>query len=171
MWIVSVFFIFSSSFASACVNSTLATNTFDVPFVKGNTQRRSMVSFVVGQPFGYLSSWPLFALAEVARKQQREDDVLGRVRLYVTLIEMSTIEHRCHSVVGKIWDDPLGARHASLRLHYGAPLCLPSVFYRALGIHAISMSQRNTRHILVLPSVFWARHSANLNEKFVIVCS
>lgn len=55
--------LFGSSFASACVNSTLATNTFDVPFVKGNTQRRSMVSFVVGQPLGYLSSWPLFALA------------------------------------------------------------------------------------------------------------
>lgn len=26
--------LFGSSFASACVNSTLATNTFDVPFVK-----------------------------------------------------------------------------------------------------------------------------------------
>lgn len=55
-------------------------------------------------------------------------------------------KYRPHCGVGKIWGDPLGARRASLWPHYcGAPLCLPSVFYRALGKHGIlSMSQRNT---------------------------
>ena len=41
------------------VNSALATNIFLVPFVKN---KRSTVSFVAGQPLGYYSSWPLFAL-------------------------------------------------------------------------------------------------------------
>lgn len=50
--------LFDRSFASSVVNSTLATNIFLVPFVKG---KWSHVSFVAGQPLGYYSSWPLFA--------------------------------------------------------------------------------------------------------------
>ncbi|KAI9070792.1 hypothetical protein K1719_047240 [Acacia pycnantha] len=49
-----------TSFASSVVNSALATNLFEVPFVK----RHSTVSFVAGQPLGYYyASWPLFALS------------------------------------------------------------------------------------------------------------
>lgn len=51
---------FDRSFASAVVNSALACNIFEVPFVK---RKRSQVCFVAGQPLGYLSSWPLFALS------------------------------------------------------------------------------------------------------------
>jgi hypothetical protein len=51
---------FDRSFASAVVNSALAYNIFDVPFVK---RRPSTISFVAGQPLGYYSSWPLFALS------------------------------------------------------------------------------------------------------------
>lgn len=50
--------LFDRSFASAVVNSTLATNMFLVPFVK---RKGSQVCFVAGQPLGYYSSWPLFA--------------------------------------------------------------------------------------------------------------
>jgi hypothetical protein len=52
--------LFDRSFASAVVNSTLATNIFSVPWVK---RAYSTVCFVAGQPLGYLSSWPLFALS------------------------------------------------------------------------------------------------------------
>lgn len=53
-------FLFDRSFASSVVNSALATNLFEVPFVK----RHSTVSFVAGQPLGYYyASWPLFALS------------------------------------------------------------------------------------------------------------
>jgi hypothetical protein len=51
---------FDRSFASSVVNSTLAYNIFEVPFV---TKRHSTVCFVAGQPLGYHSSWPLFALS------------------------------------------------------------------------------------------------------------
>lgn len=52
--------LFDRSFASAVVNATLATNIFTVGFVK---KKPSFVSFVAGQPLGYYSSWPLFALS------------------------------------------------------------------------------------------------------------
>jgi len=51
--------LFDRSFASSVVNSTLGTNVFDVTFVKKHTN----VCFVTGQPLGYSSSWPLFALS------------------------------------------------------------------------------------------------------------
>lgn len=51
--------MFDRSFAPGVVNSALGANIFDVPFVK---KKRSSVSFVTGQPLGYYSSWPLFAL-------------------------------------------------------------------------------------------------------------
>lgn len=54
--------LFGRSFASAVVNSTLACHIFEVPFVKGKGVP-SHVSFIVGQPLGFLSSWPLFALS------------------------------------------------------------------------------------------------------------
>ena len=54
-------YLFGRSFASAVVNSALATNLFHVPFVKG--RKRSLVCFVAGQPLGYYASWPLFALS------------------------------------------------------------------------------------------------------------
>jgi hypothetical protein len=53
-------YLFDRSFASAVVNSALACNIFEVPFVK---RRNSQVSFVAGQPLGYYSSWPLFSLS------------------------------------------------------------------------------------------------------------
>lgn len=52
--------LFDRSFASSVVNSALACNIFEVLFVK---RRLSSVCFVAGQPLGYLSSWPLFALS------------------------------------------------------------------------------------------------------------
>lgn len=51
--------LFDRSFASS-VRSALALNLFEVPFVK---RANSTVSFVCGQPLGYYSSWPLFALS------------------------------------------------------------------------------------------------------------
>ena len=51
--------LFDRSFASS-VRSALALNIFEVPFVK---RANSAVSFVCGQPLGYYSSWPLFALS------------------------------------------------------------------------------------------------------------
>lgn len=53
-------FLFDRSFASAVVNSALATNIFQVPFVK---KKHSAVCFVAGQPLGYYSSWALFTLS------------------------------------------------------------------------------------------------------------
>ncbi|KAI8011553.1 hypothetical protein LOK49_LG06G02028 [Camellia lanceoleosa] len=52
-------FLFDRSFASAAVNSCLACNRFQVPFIK----RRWGLSFICGQPLGYYSFWPLFALS------------------------------------------------------------------------------------------------------------
>lgn len=43
------------SFASSVVNSTLATNSFRIPFVRGYRT----ISFVAGQPLGDYGSWPL----------------------------------------------------------------------------------------------------------------
>lgn len=54
-------YLFDRFFASACVNSCLATNHFEVPFYHG--RRPLTVCFVAGQPLGYYSSWPLFALS------------------------------------------------------------------------------------------------------------
>ncbi|KAL4371116.1 hypothetical protein AHAS_Ahas06G0133600 [Arachis hypogaea] len=51
--------LFGRSLASSAVNSALATNIFQVAFVK----KRTLVSFIAGQPLGYRSSWPLFALS------------------------------------------------------------------------------------------------------------
>lgn len=56
-------FLFDRSFASSVVNSALAYNIFDVPFVN---RQRSSVCFVAGQPLGSYSSWPLFALSHHA---------------------------------------------------------------------------------------------------------
>ncbi|GKV53028.1 hypothetical protein SLEP1_g59577 [Rubroshorea leprosula] len=52
------------SFASAAVNSCLATNLFYIGIVPDASpnEERSWISFVAGQPLGYYSSWPLFAL-------------------------------------------------------------------------------------------------------------
>lgn len=59
---------FGTEIASSAVNSCLAQNIFTVGFVKSGgmnpkTGKLSSVSFVVGQPLGYLASWPLFALS------------------------------------------------------------------------------------------------------------
>lgn len=51
--------LFDRSFASSVVNSTLGRNFFDVTFLK----KKRSVAFVAGQPLGYYSSWPLFALS------------------------------------------------------------------------------------------------------------
>lgn len=51
--------LFGRSFASSAVNSTLGTNVFLIPFVN----RKANICFVAGQPLGYYSSWPLFALS------------------------------------------------------------------------------------------------------------
>lgn len=51
--------LFDRSFASSVVNSTLATNLFEIPFYR----RYSTISFVAGQPLGYYGSWPLFAFS------------------------------------------------------------------------------------------------------------
>ncbi|CAA0819597.1 Uncharacterized mitochondrial protein AtMg01410 [Striga hermonthica] len=56
-----------SFFASSIVNSCLA--TILVPFVK---RKWSQVSFVAGQPLGYLSSWPLFAFSHHGLVGSRE---------------------------------------------------------------------------------------------------
>lgn len=53
-------YCFGRAFASSVVNSALALNVFEVPWVR---RRNSSVSFVAGQPLGYLSSLPLFALS------------------------------------------------------------------------------------------------------------
>jgi len=50
---------FGRAFASS-VRSSLALNIFEVPFVR---KKNSAVCFVTGQPLGYYSSWPLFALS------------------------------------------------------------------------------------------------------------
>lgn len=56
--LVFIFEIFQSffdrSFSSAVVNSALATNTFEVPFVR---KKHSLVCFVAGQPLGYYGSF------------------------------------------------------------------------------------------------------------------
>lgn len=53
--------LFGPSLASSIVNATLGRNNFSVlpPFVKKPTS----VSFICGNPLGYCSSWPLFALS------------------------------------------------------------------------------------------------------------
>lgn len=57
-------YFFGRSFSSSVVNSALACNRFDVPFCKRKRDNTpNGVSFVAGQPLGYLGSWPLFALS------------------------------------------------------------------------------------------------------------
>lgn len=64
-------YLFDRSFASAVVNSALACNVFFISFdnsEKAPNHKLNMrnkerwISFVAGQPLGYRSSWPLFAL-------------------------------------------------------------------------------------------------------------
>ncbi|XLT31061.1 hypothetical protein HN873_062353 [Arachis hypogaea] len=50
---------FGQPFASSVVNSALAFHFCEVPFVK---KKDSQVYFRVGQPLGYYSYWPLYAL-------------------------------------------------------------------------------------------------------------
>jgi hypothetical protein len=52
--------LFGHEFASAAVNAALAMNIFDITFVRAKSKT---VSFIAGQPLGYYSSWPLFALS------------------------------------------------------------------------------------------------------------
>ncbi|KAF3677612.1 putative NADH-ubiquinone oxidoreductase chain 4L-like [Capsicum annuum] len=65
-WSLSVMFalmscMFGPTLSSSIVNSSLGLNTFLVgkPIVK----KMSEFSFLCGQPFGYYSSWSLFALS------------------------------------------------------------------------------------------------------------
>ena len=51
---------FGRGWAFSAVNTTLVANIFSVPFVK---MKEAGVAFAAGQPLGYLSSWPLFALS------------------------------------------------------------------------------------------------------------
>ncbi|KAK9081130.1 hypothetical protein Scep_030985 [Stephania cephalantha] len=53
-------YLFDRPFASSVVNSALAWNIFEIPFVK---RKFYHISFVAGQPLGYYASWPLFALS------------------------------------------------------------------------------------------------------------
>ncbi|GLT62820.1 hypothetical protein SLA2020_354280 [Shorea laevis] len=57
--------LFDRSFASAVVNSALATNRFYIGFLPGSRvdNEKYYISFVAGQPLGYRASWPLFALS------------------------------------------------------------------------------------------------------------
>lgn len=69
-------YLFDRSFASAVVNSALACNIFFINFrtefvdkssdfirfTRDVKMSNSWISFVAGQPLGYRSSWPLFAL-------------------------------------------------------------------------------------------------------------
>lgn len=50
--------LFGSAFASSAVNSALGANVFQSTFTKDKS-----LCFVAGQPLGYYSSWPLFALS------------------------------------------------------------------------------------------------------------
>lgn len=52
--------MFGELFALSAVEFGLASNTFAVPWFAPN--RRKTVAFTTGQPLGYYSSWPLFAL-------------------------------------------------------------------------------------------------------------
>ena len=56
-----VCYLFDRGFASATVKAALAHNIFQVPFIK--SKQGVFVSFMAGQPLGYYSSWPLFALS------------------------------------------------------------------------------------------------------------
>lgn len=65
-------FCFDRSFASACVNTTLATHSF-LPLREHKTKnskpldyfdpKLKMISFITGQPLGLMASWALFALS------------------------------------------------------------------------------------------------------------
>lgn len=63
-----IMFLFDRSFASAAVNSALATNVFDVSFYKNvvSKKRPPPVCFVAGQPLGYHASWPSTLSLKVA---------------------------------------------------------------------------------------------------------
>lgn len=51
---------FGPSLASSVVNTCLGSNIFDV-VLRGKVT--GSVSFTAGQPLGYYSSWPLFAIS------------------------------------------------------------------------------------------------------------
>ncbi|GAB2236455.1 hypothetical protein Droror1_Dr00028099 [Drosera rotundifolia] len=56
--------LFDRSFASSAVNSALGLNIFEISFVNRKVGKPPpAVSFIAGQPLGYYSSWPLFALS------------------------------------------------------------------------------------------------------------
>lgn len=75
--------VFGRSFASSAVNSALAANVFQVAFVRN----AHPVCFVAGQPLGYLSSWPLFALSHHMLIWWAAEQVYpgGRFRKYAIL--------------------------------------------------------------------------------------
>lgn len=61
---------FDRSFASSVVNSTLGQSVFVIDFVgkfkrgvSPSLKNDPLISFIAGQPLGYLASWPLFALS------------------------------------------------------------------------------------------------------------
>lgn len=58
-------YLFDRSFASAVVNSALATQVFDIGFKgrKLGVHHRAMICFTTGQPLGTYSSWNLFTLS------------------------------------------------------------------------------------------------------------
>lgn len=97
--------LFDRSFASAVVNSTLATNL--VPFVK---RKWSQVSFVAGQPLGYYASWPLFALSHHLLVWAVADEVYpGRVFLdYAVLGDDVLIADRAVATLYRQKIDSLG---------------------------------------------------------------
>ncbi|GKV52605.1 hypothetical protein SLEP1_g59181 [Rubroshorea leprosula] len=57
--------LFDRSFASAVVNSALATNRFFISFLPTSDIKNEnhWISFIAGQPLGYRASWPLFSLS------------------------------------------------------------------------------------------------------------
>lgn len=80
--------LFGPDLASSMVNSTLGLNTFSVckPMVK----RTGEVEFVCGQPLGYYSSWPLFALSHhwivwLAAERVRPCALHGKFNAYAIL--------------------------------------------------------------------------------------
>lgn len=75
-----IFELFDWSFASSVVQSALGMNIFEVPWVK---RKHSAVSFVAGQPLGYHSSWPLFALSHHIVVWQRSKCTLRFTRYAV----------------------------------------------------------------------------------------
>jgi hypothetical protein len=55
--------LFGDHFASVAVFSALGVNIFACPFFRKWSHRHQPIEFRTGQPLGYYSSWPLFALS------------------------------------------------------------------------------------------------------------